>query len=556
MNLENNTASHSPILDIDHPPSSSSSGFASSISTSTSTSLHNCALQTPPSAGSTASTFSTSTSSVDVDVDRLSLSSPRCPCGPSAQPSDDAVRLATQLVKQQRGFQIGHYGLTAATAARDPSVVGAASSRANTLPPVSLAAPPIYRPAHAWKPPEGQGLHLNLHLNLNLNPSLASAADKAHPEKKRSHDPATHDSLRPPAKKPRRLPPGRIDLGHIVPPKTPDELPMPDGVSPLFFSSSKTRPSMTGRPPSFSTAGPSVAMLNRLRDEPNVVRIVKLPKGHMSSASPARANSLSTPGSAGSESLSSRASSDYRQVPAELRELHGLSVLDLLEADDRPTFVIDLSNATNFGPGPLKVLFMNASLRASQGVHELITQSSDHSSEASRFKAWAVSFTRDSRPMDVSLPSLSYGGITWTCATLADRFRFVSGTASAVSITPTSPAPAARASAILEQRARRPTPTREPTPGRERALSDLDYFGDAEPDPALLGGRRAHSEPRDYRDVRPDTPVNEVADVIDVDELHSDLPQTFDWTRIQDASGMYPPPPFSSVGPPVVILGT
>lgn len=528
MNLENNTASYSPILDIDHPHQpSSSSGFASA-------SVHNCALQTPPSAGSTTSTFSTVTSSVDVDVDCLS-SPPHCPCGTNTQPSDDAVRLATQLVKQ-RGFQIGHYGLTAATAARDPSVVGAASSSpVNTLSPVFLAAPSIYRPAHAWKPPEGQGLHLNPNLNLNL----ASTSSKSHPEKKRSLDPATQDSFRPPAKKPRRLPPGRIDLGHIVPPKTLDDLSMPDGVSPLFFSSSATRPSMTGRPPSFSNAGPSVAMLNRLRDESNVVRTVRLPKGHMSSASPARANSLSTPGSAGSDSLSSRASSDYRQVPAELRELQGLSVIDLLEADDRPTFVIDLSNAANFGPGPLKVLFMNASLRASQGVHELIKQSSDHSSESSRFKAWAVSFVRDSRPTDISLPSLSYGGITWTCATLANRFRFVSGSASAVSITPTSPAPPARASAILEQRSRRPTPTREPTPGRERALSDLDYFGDAEPDSALLGGRRAHSEPRDYRDVRPDTPVNEVAGVIDVDELHSDLPQTFDWTRIQDVSGMY-----------------
>lgn len=434
---------------------------------------------------------------------------------------------------KQHDSQIGHYGLTAANVVINPSAVGVApppaQNQGRSL--VSSTVPPLLRPAHAWKPPERQGYLL--------------PAPKSRPKRKRSVD-TTHlpSPLRAPTKKSRRLPPGKIDLGHIRAPQTPAELSasLPPGVSPLFFSSSSTRPLMTSRPPSFSTAQPAAAMLNRIHDGQTAVRTVKLPKGQVSTASPGRAYSVPTPGSIGSDSLSSR-SGEHRQLPPELRDLQGLSVIDLLEADERPTFIIDLSNPANFGPGPFRLLFTNASLRASQGVHELIMQSSEHSSDFSRFKAWAVSFVKDNRSMNVALPSLSYGGVIWTCSTLANRFRFVSGSHSAVSITPTSPAPRARASSILEQRSQGgAASSREfQPPGRERALSDLDYFGDADPDQSLVGGRRAHSEPRDLSDVRPDTPVIPSAEDIEV-EPESEVAQTFDWTRIQDISGIYPFP--------------
>lgn len=514
MHLESNTTAHSAVLHVDHRPNSHFSTNA----------VQNCALQTPPPTAT--STAAPSPLSPIPPVRQ----NPPIPRGRSAQPSDDTVRLATQLVRQH-GSQIGQYGLTAATAVRDQSVVGVAVSVVNGRTSFPLVAPPRSRPAHAWKPPENHEFS-------------RPATPKSFLDRKRSVDAGNLDTFCTPAKKARRLPPGRLDLGNnTIPLQASAEAFMTDGVSPLFFSSSLTRPSMSGRPPSFSTAGPAAAMLNRLREEQNVVRTVKLPKGHVSSASPARTNSMSTPGSAGTESLSSRGSGDQRQLPSELRDLQGLSVIDLLEADERPTFIIDLANATNFGPGPLKFLFMNASLRASQGVRELISQSPECSGDFSRFKSWAVSFVRDNRPMNVSLPSLSYGGITWTCSTLANRFRFVSGSASAVSITPTSPAPPARASAVIEQRSRGPTPSKElHTPGRERALSDLDYFGDAEPDQSLMGSRRAQSEPRDFRDVRPETPVNQTSEVVDYEELDPEDGQTFDWTRIQDINGMLTSP--------------
>lgn len=442
----------------------------------------------------------------------------------SLSPSSSAPR-SSELGQRQDAFEIGRYGLTPASVARDQSFVAVASSTASD--PAYLAAPPIPRPAHTWKPPENGGF---VRPTLDQRPEKRPADQRAHDGRSRS----------PPVKKHRRLPPpGKIDLGHIHPPRTPAELRITNGVSPLFFSSSSSR-HMTGRPPSFSTTEPAAALLNRLRDEQGIVKTVRLAKGTASTASPARAHSLSTPTSTSSDSQSSR-SGDYRHVPAELRDLHDWSVLDLLEADERPTFIIDLANSVNHESGLLKIVFVNASLRAAQGVHELITQDADINRDFSRFKSWILSFVKDNRSMNVCLPSFSYGGVSWTCSTLGGRFRFISGNSSAVSITPTSPAPPARASSVLEQRSQGNTPTRDMiAPVRDRALSDSDYFGDAEPDLKALANRRSHSEPRYMDDMRPDTPIVPSREEID-QELDSELAQTFDWTRIVDISGKFPP---------------
>lgn len=439
-------------------------------------------------------------------------------------PSEEAIRLAAQLVTG-RGFDISRYGLTAAATVRDQSGVDAAAS-VNGLHSASfaLAAPPFRKPAQPWKPPDSKGFAVpSLKARRTKRPG-----DQGHPD---------DAFVTPAAKKPRRLPPGSLDLPKLAPPRNPEDLPLSDGVSPLFFSNSSSK-HMTGRPPSFSTSEPSGAMIHRLRDEQGTVRTVRLPRGHVSSASPARAQSMSTPGSGGSAESQSSQGLDSRLMSSELQDLQGVGVIELLDQDERPTFIIDLMDPSNFGPGPLKVVWRNAALRAAAGVDELISRSAEGSVEFSRFKAWTVSFVREKRSMDVCLPSLSYGGISWTCSTVRNRFRFVSGNSAAVSITPTSPAPIARASSILEQRSQGQIAGRDAhTPGRERALSDLDYFGDAEPDQSLAAARRARSEPRDMRDMRPDTPIVTTEDNYDCEDPPA-CPASFDWTRIVDTSGM------------------
>lgn len=441
-------------------------------------------------------------------------------------PSEEAIRLAAQLVTG-RGYDISRYGLTAAATVRDQSGFDAAAS-VNGLHSASfsLAAPPFRKPAQPWKPPDSQGFAV---------PSL-----KARRAKRPVDEGHLDDAfVTPAAKKPRRLPPGSLDLPKLAPPRTLEDLPLSDGVSPLFFSNSSSK-HMTGRPPSFSASEPSGAMIHRLREEQGTVRTVRLPRGHVSSASPARAQSMSTPGSGGSAGSHSTHSIDGRLISSELQDLQSVGVIELLDQDERPTFIIDLMDPSNFGPGPLKIIWRNAAMRAAVGVDELISKSAEDSVDFSRFKAWTVSFVKEKRSMDVCLPSLSYGGISWTCSTVRNRFRFVSGNSAAVSITPTSPAPIARASSILEQRSQGQTASRDThTPGRERALSDLDYFGDAEPDQALAASRRAHSEPRDLRDMRPDTPIVTTEDVYERDDPFN-CPVSFDWTRIVDTSSMLP----------------
>lgn len=522
MTLEAKSSSHHPILSLDNQAARElSTGSRAHDRTSTATALRKHSSASP----STSTSLPPSSSALPAAaIPRTQpFAHKRNP-----EPSGDAVRLATQLVERQDGYEIGRYGLTAATVVRDQSYVGVGTSSSNSCSPSDpayLAAPSIPRPAHTWKPPENGGF---------VRPTLDHR-----PEKRPADQGDLDGASRPPVKKHRRVPPGKIDLGHIHPPRTPIELRRTDGASPLFFSSSTRH--MTGRPPSFSTTEPAMAMLNRLREEQTIVRTVKLAKGTASSASPARGHSLSTPTSAGSESHSSR-SGDQRHVAVELRDLQGWSALDLLEADERPTFIIDLAHAANHETGLLKIIWENASLRAAPGIHELINQDADVNQDFSRFKLWIVSFVRDNRSMNVCLPSFSYGGVNWTCSTLGGRFRFISGNSSAVSITPTSPATPARATSVLEERSHSATPSRDIIPpGRDRALSDSDYFGDAEPDPHAVANRRSRSEPRNTDEiVRPDTPVMPTREEIDERMESDDLETTFDWTRIVDTSGNLP----------------
>ncbi|KAJ9130874.1 Hsp90-like protein [Pleurostoma richardsiae] len=281
-------------------------------------------------------------------------------------------------------------------------------------------------------------------------------------------------------------------------------------------------------------------MLSRLRDDKEEVTTLKLARGHVGTASPSR--SASTPQSRGSDRSSNLGrqsrTPDGPPLPSQLQPLQGVGVIELLEQDERPTFIIDLAEQGNFGPGPLHLLFCNASLRASRTVLDLLaldTENTQTGTDFSRFKAWCVSFVRNSESVDVCLPSLSYAGISWTCSTVRRRFRFISGNGAAVSITPTSPTPLAQASSVLDQRARGPTPMRDPPTPRERAASEVDYFGNV--DPELH--RRARSEPRDPAALRPAaTPGSEGSED---DDLSMDFAAPcFDWTRIT-MSALLPP---------------
>lgn len=58
-------------------------------------------------------------------------------------------------------------------------------------------------------------------------------------------------------------------------------------------------------------------------------------------------------------------SPDVRGKQSGLQVLGNVGIIELLEQDERPTFIVDVANQVNFLPGgPLQIVFANGSLRA------------------------------------------------------------------------------------------------------------------------------------------------------------------------------------------------
>jgi PAS domain S-box-containing protein len=220
-------------------------------------------------------------------------------------------------------------------------------------------------------------------------------------------------------------------------------------------------------------------MLNQSREESDGITTLKLARGSISSVSPPR--SVSTLG--GWMSFGREHSPNLQDIeadPAVLQLLDGVGILELLEQDDRPTFIIDLENEANYNPGTLKILFTNASLRAYDLILDMVMGKADLDSPGvvvhntfPEFKAWALSFVKNHESLDVCLPSFIYGGLTWTCSTLKKRLRVISGSSKAlpkVSARSTSSSNGILTNGLLGRR-----PTKSPL---REVTEPPDYFGD------------------------------------------------------------------------------
>ncbi len=228
-------------------------------------------------------------------------------------------------------------------------------------------------------------------------------------------------------------------------------------------------------------------MLNKARDEPGGVTTLKLARGSISNASPPR--STSTPGTLASyERLSMPRSPDMRSKPSSGREfLVNVGVLELLEQDERPSFIIDVADLTNFTPGPLQIVYANPSLRAYESILEMITGKADLDSpgiavtnDFPEFKTWALSFVKNGESLDIPLPSYLYGGITWTCSTLKKRLRLITGSGNVIPVGTGSGSSngALSSSSNMSERHRAPRSNYAKSPLAE-SLEASDYFGNA-----------------------------------------------------------------------------
>lgn len=114
------------------------------------------------------------------------------------------------------------------------------------------------------------------------------------------------------------------------------------------------------------------------------------------------------------------------------RILQQMGIVELLEQDELPTFIIEPGSRLNALPGGLRILFANSAFSNFTGLLEAISGSKMDSSSVfpsafTEFKAWSLSFVKDKELIAVSLPSIPYAGMIWTASSIRKRFRVIKG---------------------------------------------------------------------------------------------------------------------------------
>ncbi|TGJ85265.1 hypothetical protein E0Z10_g3512 [Xylaria hypoxylon] len=331
----------------------------------------------------------------------------------------------------------------------------------------------------------------------------------------------------PPTKKQRvRLsPPRKIDLSSFMRPIPPPKL--VDGLtSPLFFSR-RQKPLLT-RPLGY-TGSEATTMLKTVRDGTEVTTL-KLARGTVNAASPPR--SSSTPGSWSSiEAATLNRSPDTQASLPGLQVLQNVGILELLEQDDRPTFIVDTVNPVNSTPtGPFSILYANPALHVSDAIRQLVygnfQDNQDGKTEFQNFRTWVKSGSNATEGLDAFLPSYHYGGVNWTCSTLRNRFRFVSANTAAASIAHTSSEPFLEREASFESPSLGLTPIVQPQTPSDVVIHDGDYFGEI-----VEMDADGQVSPSVDNDVGEPMVIHQTHDYMP--EALIALPQSsFDWTRI------------------------
>jgi len=266
--------------------------------------------------------------------------------------------------------------------------------------------------------------------------------------------------------------------------------------SPLFFSNTpRQRPPL---PPRFSSSEAAARMLSKARTEDSHVKTVSLARGTITTPAGFPPTSAPRQDSVSRRSLerSVTGRSDSPEAGGRYGEGGGLDVggmlgsigiLELLEQDERPTFIVDLGDNANYGPGSLHLVFANSSLRSYHGMPELVsgTAAGDASPAPNaylQFKSWLLSASVDGESLNVCLPSFVYAGVTWSCSTLRKRLRIIGGafmTSPAASNPPTGAASVSPSAKPLRMRT---APTQ--TAGAGSASEPADYFAGAVLSPA------------------------------------------------------------------------
>jgi hypothetical protein len=203
--------------------------------------------------------------------------------------------------------------------------------------------------------------------------------------------------------------------------------------SPLFFSSKRARPHLPAR---FSSSEAAARMLSKTRGEDGGIKTVTLARGTFSGLSPPGTTSVTSGRSSERASLPRTSSPDARARSDPLKLLGSVGVVELLEHDTRPTFIVDIGDYANYTPEltTLQILFANNALRSNASIWETVAgkpleQPADEASShaTNQFRGWLLSTAAQADEWDANPSPVEHGGIVWSCYTLRKRLRIVSG---------------------------------------------------------------------------------------------------------------------------------
>jgi hypothetical protein len=320
--------------------------------------------------------------------------------------------------------------------------------------PLEEHPPPLHTQQPTWTPT----------LRLDLGASL-SRPPAAPPHNSGGRGGTASPKTPPAAAGKKRPPPATVDAGealhkrrrlHALSRRSLDLAHFPKSAhfhangqppSPLFFSSRSPRPLLPAR---FSSSEAAARMLSKTQGEEGGIKTVTLARGTFNGLSPPPAASVTSARSSERSSLPPTTSPDARERNDPLKLLGSVSIIELLEQDTRPTFVVDIADAGNHLPevSPLHILFANSALRSSAATWTLVAgkpigQETDQSTALAslQFRNWLLSSAIQAENPIASPSPIEHGGVIWSCYTLRKRLRVVSGavpTHAVASITPAS----------------------------------------------------------------------------------------------------------------------
>ncbi|KAL9099088.1 MAG: hypothetical protein Q9163_005358 [Psora crenata] len=217
----------------------------------------------------------------------------------------------------------------------------------------------------------------------------------------------------------------------------PDDLYQDERDGPGFISHLRQeRPPLPHR---FSSSEAGPRMLNKTnKEETGRPPTIQLARVSMNQSGPSRPLAVRTPSGGGRNHVTlggkSKAPSDGSPRTPGPSLLHQISITEVLDQDERPTFILDVADQTNFEPGPLKIIYTNVSLKTATGMLDQISGVATQASPAltattafSDFKGWAMSYVKDHESLDIPLPSFTFAGAQWSCSPLRKRLRLFRG---------------------------------------------------------------------------------------------------------------------------------